>query len=125
VEIERHGGRAVEGVHRGLSAGQVYELIAHLDDEEDTTVRICRQGEDGELLVAISGSKAFVGLTGQGGVFQYVGGDESGSTVALQIGGQATEIDGRYVVAPFVAADVAAAWVRAGRQAAGEAWERR
>ena len=100
-------------------------MIARLDGEEDVTVVIRRDGEDGELLVAISGHVAFVGLTAPDGVFQYVDNDDSGATAVLQIGGQETRIDGRYRLAFPKAADVAAAWVRDGRQAACGAWEQR
>jgi len=124
VEVDREG--QPRTVRTGLSANDVVGIIRALEGEPDVTVTISREGADERLLVAISGSLAFLGLIGPDEVFQFVGSDKGrGGTQRLMIGGQSTDIKSQYVLCVERAASVAYEWLNVGRQSSLGAWERR
>jgi hypothetical protein len=107
-----------------LSASDVVRTIRSLEGQPDITVTISREGTDERLLVAISGGHAFLGLDGPEGIIQFVVPGQHSGTQRLVIGGQATDIESRYVLCVEKAATVAYEWLKGGRQSSLGAWER-
>ena len=103
---------------------EVAGLVRSLDGECDVTLTVSRQGADGHLLLAVTGSDAFVGLDVPGGLFQYAAGRVGAGSHRFNIGGQATDIDSRYVVDLQSAASAVLEWLQSPDASPSEAWER-
>ena len=122
IIIERSGKPLIEEVVPDPDA--VQSIVKGLEGEPDATVTVERNDFRALLLIAITGSRAFVGLDNNpDGVSQYVATDEErGSGNSFSIGGQETEIDPRYVLSVTAAADVAQQWA-AGSDDLRGSWE--
>ena len=125
AEITVEDGGDPPTVRTGLSATDVVGIIRSLEGRTDVTATIQRKGIDERLLVAISGGKAFLGLDAPEGVFQFaLPGEHHSGTQRLVIGGQATDIESRYVLCVDKAARVAYEWLKGSRHSVFGAWQR-
>lgn len=75
-------------------------------------------------MIAVSGSKAFIGLEGLDGLYQYSGSVDHSGEVRLTIGGVETPIDSRYVVDVATAATVVQGFLRGDKEPGSGTWER-
>ncbi len=123
IEVERRG--TLESVRTGVPPDELAGLVRTFTGEPDVTLIISREADGGRLLVAVSGTKAFVALDdGPDGIFQFVARDKHvDGTQRLTIAGQATEIESRSVLCVETAASVAHEWLKAGRQSSFGVWE--
>jgi hypothetical protein len=124
IELQHVGQISV--ARNGVSPDAVAEAIQNLDGARDVTMTITPEGLAGEhLMVAIDGSRAFLGLERADGLFQFVahGRDGEGAHTFL-IGGQESGIEGRYLPEVSIAAIVVEEWLRTGEASSQGHWER-
>jgi hypothetical protein len=125
VEVRLDDTRDRPTIRRGLSANEVVEILRALEGKPDVTATISLEDSDERLLVAVSGTNAFLGLDSPDGIFQFVSkGKHSPGTRRLIIGSQPTDIDSRSVVCVETAARVAEEWLKGGRESSLGVWER-
>jgi len=98
--------------------------IREREGAADAVVSIQVEGRPGQLLVAIAGHRALVGLDSPEGVFQF-GRDDNQPTgfEPMSIGGQDTSVEARYVWPVRTAAEIAQAWITGDRPVVG-GWQR-
>lgn len=124
IKIDRWGHPPVLNTAR--TGAEVGFVLRGLEGEPDTTVTISRDGMDELLLVAVSGARAFLGLDGPEGVFQFAHRDNGRrGRQQLIIGGQESDIESRYVLCLEEAARVAEEWLKKGRESSFGVWEPR
>lgn len=98
------------------SRWDVAAAVRDLEGECDVTLTVSRDDAAEHLLVAVSGSDAFLGLDAPDGLLQYVPqASRGGGTRRFTIGGQKTEIASRYVVDVESAARVVLEWLQQDR----------
>jgi hypothetical protein len=122
VQIEREG--RVPDVHNDLADGEIIRLFRDLEGETDTTFIMSLGGTDESVMIAVSGSKAFIGLEGLDGLYQYSGSVDHSGEVRLTIRGVETPIDSRYVVDVATAATVVQGFLRGDQEPGSGTWER-
>jgi hypothetical protein len=124
IEIERVG--QVRVARHGVSPDAVAEAIHNLDGARDVTMTITPEGVAGEhLMVAIDGSRAFLGLERTDGLLQFAVYSHNTEEVhAFSIGGQESMIEGRYLPEVSIAAVVVEEWLQKGEMSAQGYWER-
>jgi hypothetical protein len=122
VRVERTGRLPV--VQNWQSVDSVVGAVIALDGEHDVTVVITPGGSDARLLVAIDGSKAFLGIERPDGIFQFAHSNPTGMTLPFTIGGQASDIDTRYLLDLKTAATVVGEGLTVGEQSSVGLWER-
>lgn len=110
----------------GLSPQEAAEAIRGLAGSHDVTVIISPEGIDERLMVAINGSRAFLGLDRPDGLLQFALGDHDlpGEAHPFTIGSQESEIESRYLPELAVAAVVVKEWLEGGECTAHGHWER-
>ena len=101
------------------------EQCMDLRGEIDATVIIERVGAAGNMMIAINGSNAFIGLECPQGIFQYADrpADEEGTT-RFVIAGTPADIDASYVTELESAIRVLKSWLEGGREASPGHWVR-
>lgn len=124
IELERVGQISV--ARNGVSPDAVAEAIQNLDGARDVTMTVTPEGVAGEhLMVAIDGSRAFLGLERTDGLLQFVvHGHNTEEAHAFSIGGQESEIEGRYLPEVSIAAVVVEEWLQTGEASSQGHWER-
>jgi hypothetical protein len=110
----------------GVSPDAVAEAIQKLDGARGVTMTITPEGVVGEhLMVAIDGARAFLGLERTDGLLQFVvHGHNTEEAHAFSIGGQESEIEGRYLPEVSIAAVVVEEWLQTGEASRQDHWER-
>lgn len=95
------------------AASDVPTMILSRAENPDTTIAVSdtRQDDERQILVSLSGGKAFVGLTLGGQQFQLARQVSEGQAVVMVIGGQAASIATRFVLEPSYAARAVASFV--------------
>jgi len=123
IDLERVGEMSV--ARKGLSPETVAEAVLDLDGARDITMTITPDGASEHLMVAIDGSRAFLGLVRPDGLLQFVvnGGNLEG-VHTFSIGGQDAEIENRYLPEIRTAAVAVEEWLRAEGALSGGHWER-
>ena len=100
------------------------KLVRDQEGSDDVTLVVQIPTRDDRMLIAISGDRAFVGLEGPSGIFQFRHRETAGREPALMlVGGQTTQIDGSYVWSVQGVAEIARTWITGEGHAPGE-WER-
>jgi hypothetical protein len=124
VEVERLG--EASPPESGMSPEAIPHALRALEGSRDVTMIISPEGVDERLMAAIDGSRAFLGLERPDGLFQFVprGHDSQERTTGFRIGGQSTDIEGKYVLDLPTAALVVAKWLDEGEASSLGAWER-
>lgn len=124
IELERVGQISV--ARNRVSPDAVAKAIRNLDGARDVTMTITPEGVSGEhLMVAIDGSRAFLGLERTDGLLQFVVHDHNTVEArAFSIGGQEAEIEGRYLPEVGIAALVVEEWLQTGEASSRGHWER-
>lgn len=124
VEVERLGDASRP--ESGLSPEAVGHALRALDGSRNATMIISPEGIDERLMATIDGSHVFLGLERSDGLFQFVlrRHDTPEATVPFKIGGQATDIEGKYVLDVPTAAVVVAEWLYEGEPSSYGTWER-
>jgi hypothetical protein len=109
----------------GLSPETVAETLLNLYGARDVTLTITPEGSDERLMVAIDGSRAFLGLERTDGLLQFaVSGDKREELRAFSVGGQESEIEDRYLPEISVAAIVVKEWLEGGEASSQGHWDR-
>jgi hypothetical protein len=122
MKVERED--SSPSIRSGLSAEEVANAVRNLG-MEDATVTIFREGTDENLMVAVSGQSAFLGLERLDGLFQHVSyGNYGRERRRLKIGNQETDIESRYVLDLATAAKVIREWLDKGEKSSFGFWER-
>ena len=123
IELERVGQISV--ARNGISPDAVAKAIQNLEGVRNVTMTITPEGVSGEhLMVAIDGSRAFLGLERTDGLLQFVLHDHNTEeTRAFSIGGQESEIEGRYLPEVSIAAVVVEKWLQTGEASSQGHWE--
>jgi hypothetical protein len=111
----------------GLSPEAVGHALRALEGSRDVTMIISPEGIDERLMAAIDGSHVFLALERSDGLFQFLPGmhDKPEGTVPLEIGGQPTHIEAKYVLDLPTAAIVVAEWLEGGEWSTQGTWEGR
>jgi len=124
VVVERLG--EASAPQHGLSPESVAEVLRDLDGARDVTMTVSPEGTSERLMVAIDGSRAFLGLERSDGLLQFVVGDDKQEATAclFTIGGQQSEIEGRYLPEIGTAAVVVKEWLQTGESSTLGHWER-
>jgi hypothetical protein len=123
IELERVGEMSV--ARNELSPDAVAEAILDLGGARGVTMTITPDGSGEHLMVAVDGSRAFLGLERSDGLLQFVVHDDSQKGVhAFSIGGQESEIENRYLPEVRTAAVVVEEWLQAGEASSQGHWER-
>jgi hypothetical protein len=123
IELERAG--EMSAARNGLSPDAVAEAILNLDGARDVTMTITPEGACEHLIVAIDGSRAFLGLERSDELLQFVvHGDNLEGVHTFSIGGQESEIHDRYLPEVRTAAVVVEEWLQAGEASSEGHWER-
>jgi hypothetical protein len=109
----------------GLSPDDAVEALRGLDGRRGVTMTITQDGVDEHLMVAVDGSRAFLGLERPDGLLQFVvrNHDQAGTTWPFMIGGQESEIEDRYLPELRVAALVVEEWLKEGESSTQGHWE--
>lgn len=112
VRIERAG--APPDVHEFVDPDGERSAKVVRDQRGSTsvTLSLAGGGKVGKMLIAVSDDRAFVGLDSPDGIFQY--GREPSVTVgpeSITIGGQATEIEARFIWSLEDAAAIVRSWI--------------
>jgi hypothetical protein len=123
VHAER-GGRSFPA-QEGLSPVAVARSVTDLEGAQDVILVIVPSGSHERLLVAVDGSKAFLGLERPDGLFQFVHDEAALASRPFTIGGQRSDIEGRYLLDVGVAAAVVEEWLTLGEGSSIGYWERR
>ena len=122
VRIERAGKPEVR--LESVSVDEVARLITALSGERGTTISVQPDGLDERLLVAVDGTRAFIGLKSPDGLFQFAPRDTTSTATLFTIGGQVADIDSRVLVDLDTAARVLREWVIAGARPSLGTWAR-
>ncbi len=124
IELERVGQISV--ARNGISPDAVAKAIQSLEGVRNATMTITPEGVSGEhLMVAIDGSRAFLGLERTDGLLQFVVHDHNTEEAhAFSIGGQESQIEGRYLPEVSIAAVVVEEWLQTGEASSRGHWER-
>lgn len=124
VVLERCG--ETSSPRSGLSPEEVAEAVRGLGGSHDVTVIISPEGIDERLMVAVDGSRAFLGLERPDGLLQFAVGDDGprGEAHPFTIGSQESEIESRYLPELAVAVVVVKEWLEGGERTAHGHWER-
>ena len=124
VVLERQGEPAFP--RSGLSPNEVARELLELDGSRDVTVIVSPEGGDEHLMIAIDGSRAFLGLERSDGLLQFTvrNPDQERKTSPFTIGGQESEIETRYLTDLTTAAVVVEEWLEGGESSTQGYWER-
>jgi len=124
IELERVGQISV--ARNGVSPDAVAKAIQNLEGVRNATMTITPEGVSGEhLMVAIDGSRAFLGLERTDGLLQFVvHGHNTEEAHVFSIGGQEAQIEGRYLPEVSIAAVVVEEWLQTGEASSQGHWER-
>jgi hypothetical protein len=123
IELERVGEMPV--ARNELSPDTVAEAILDLEGARGVTMTITPDGAGEHLMVAVDGSRAFLGLERSDGLLQFVvHGDNLEGVRAFSIGGQESEIEDRYLPEVGTAAVVVEEWLQVGEASSQGHWER-
>jgi hypothetical protein len=124
IELERQGQISV--ARNEVSPDAVAKAIQNLYGATNVTMTITPEGVSGEhLMVAIDGSRAFLGLECTDGLLQFVINDHNTEEArAFSIGGQEAQIEGRYLPEVSIAAVVVEEWLQTGEASSQGHWER-
>ena len=97
VVLERCG--ETSSPRSGLSPEEVAEAVRGLGGGHDVTLIISPEGIDERLMVAVDGSRAFLGLERPDGLLQFAVSDDypQGEAQPFTIGSQESEIESRYL----------------------------
>jgi len=126
VELQ-HAGELSPPKRARLSSDAVVEAVEQLAGSRDVTMTVYMDGSDERLMVAVDGSRAFLGLERTDGLFQFALDEVAGrqlSTMRFTVGGQDTDIETRLLVDLPTAAVVAREWLEAGESSSRGSWER-
>ena len=124
IVVEHHGHVSPRRV--GASVLDLLDILGSLADTGDITITVSQECVDEQLMIAIDGSTAFIGLERPDGLFQFVS-DESKHDLAARpftIGGQRADIEVRYLVDMTTAAAVVREWLEMGEASTRGSWER-
>jgi hypothetical protein len=126
VSVVVEDGGQVSPRRTGVRVLELVEILGTLAGARDVTMIVSHESVDEQLMIAIDGSDAFIGLERPDGLFQFVS-DESKydmSTRSFTIGGQRTDIEARYLVDAATAATVVREWLEEGEASTRGGWER-
>lgn len=122
VTVERDG-HLVSAQRRVLPA-DVVTAVRELQGGRDITVSVEPEGLEERLVLAVEGSRGFLGLERPDGRFQFCPADPAAASHQFLIGGQPTNIEAKYVVELSTAADVVDEWLALGEASSAGSWER-
>jgi hypothetical protein len=117
IELQRMG--EMSAGRNELSPDAAAEAILGLDGAEGVTMTVTPEGAGEHLMVAVDGSRAFLGLERSDGLLQFaVHGDSLDGVHAFSIGGQGAEIEERYLPEIRTAVAVVEEWLQLGKHRA-------
>lgn len=124
VVLERYG--EASPPRTGLAPEEVVRELVGLDGSRDVTVSIRPDGVDEQIMVAVDGSRAFLGWQRPDGLLQFAtrGHDEGTQARKFMIGGQETDLEARYLLDIATAAIVIDAWLTGREPSVKGQWER-
>ncbi len=111
VEIESADDEATQVIQDPAPADLAETIEAQADGPDTMITIIDTQQEDRQLLVALSGGRAFVGLVSGGQQFQLTDQNVGGGAVEMAVGGQRALIARRFAVEPEYAGRAAMSFV--------------
>ncbi len=111
----------------GVSLDEVIETLRRLAGIHDVTMIVVPESSDERLMIAVDGSRAFLGLERPDGLLQFTSAKphSDDETLPFTIGGQEADIETRYLLDLQTAAAVVREWLQGGDLSLHGHWERR
>lgn len=112
IVLERQG--QASPTRPGLSPEEVIQQLLALNGSRDVSISIRPEGVDEKIIVAVDGTRAFLGLDRPGGLLQFAmrGNDAVSKGRPFIVGGQEAVLGPRYLTDISTAAIVVEEWLK-------------